>query len=345
MIGDQAEHPENRGVPWLSWLLGAAVLAAVIAAALRLSEERAFVRLAQQAEPRWLAVAVLLQAATYAAQGEIWRLVGDATGCPLSRKTAFELSLAKLFADQALPSAGLSSSILIAKALEERLLPAAAVKASVLINIASYHLAYVIALVGALIIMAWRREANTLVVVTAVVFLLFSMAFSAAVLAIPGRGPTRLPAALRRLRMIRRTIEFLDGADPRLVRSPRVLARAVGLQEAIVVLDAATVWILILALGAVASIGGVFASFMVASLFRTMGVVPGGLGTFEATSVVTLRMIGVEIPVALASTLLFRGLSFWLPMLPGYWISRRAVADHALTADIADRPRNPREDR
>ena len=165
MTGEGAERRwTSRVTRWLSWLLGAALLAAVIAAALHFSEERAFVRLAQQAAPWWLAVAGLLQAATYVAQGGIWRLVGEATGAPLSRRTAFELSLAKLFADQALPSAGLSSSVLIAKALEQRHLPTAAVKASVLINVASYHLAYVIALVGALGIMAWRGQANALVV-------------------------------------------------------------------------------------------------------------------------------------------------------------------------------------
>jgi len=36
-------------------------------------------------------------------------------------------------------------------------------------------------------------------------------------------------------------------------------------------------------------------------------------------------MIGVPLPVALSATLLFRGLSFWLPMLPGVWCSRRVM--------------------
>jgi len=52
--------------------------------------------------------------------GGVWRLVAAAAGDPLSRRTAVELSLAKLFADQTLPSAGLSSSVLVAKALEQR---------------------------------------------------------------------------------------------------------------------------------------------------------------------------------------------------------------------------------
>jgi Mg2+-importing ATPase len=134
---------------------------------------------------------------------------------------------------------------------------------------------------------------------------------------------------LDRFPLLRRMVAFVAGADARLVRSPRVLAEAIGLQGGIMLLDAATVWTLIRALGVTASAPGVFASFMVASLFRAMGIVPGGLGTFEATSVLTLRMLGVDLAVALSATLLFRGLSFWLPMLPGYWFSRRALAAHA----------------
>ena len=69
---------------------------------------------------------------------------------------------------------------------------------------------------------------------------------------------------------------------------------------------------LIRALGVTAPAGAVFTSFMIASLFRTMRIVPGGLGTFEATSVLMLRMVGIDVAVALSATLLFRGLSFCL---------------------------------
>jgi Mg2+-importing ATPase len=69
-------------------------------------------------------------------------------------------------------------------------------------------------------------------------------------------------------------------------------------------------WVLIQSLGTTASPGAVFASFMIASVFRTVGIVPGGIGTFEATSVWTLKRLGVSVPVGLAATLLFRGLSF-----------------------------------
>jgi Mg2+-importing ATPase len=306
-------------------LLGAALLAAVIAATLHISEERAFIRLIERAQPWWLAAAFALQAATYLAQGSIWRRVTTAAGCPLSRSTAFELGLAKLFADQALPSGGLSSAMLITKALERRHVPATAVRASVLVDIASYHAAYGLALLAALGIASQGGYANLFVVTPAVLFLLFSVGLSVTVFVLTGRSHDRFEALTRRSSTARKMLTFVSNADPRLVRSPHVLAGTIGWHAVIVLLDAATVWMLIRALGESVSIGGAFASFMIASLFRTLGVVPGGLGTFEATSVLMLRMIGVDLAVALSATLLFRGLSFWLPMVPGYWFSRRAI--------------------
>ena len=311
---------------WLSWLLGAALLAALVAAGLHFAEERAFVRIVERAEPWWLAAALILQAGTYLAQGGVWRRVALQSGYALARREAFELGLAKLFADQALPSGGLSSSILVDRALAGRDLPSPVVKASVLINLASYYLAYTVALVVALVIVTRRGQGNAIIIVASALFLLFSLGVSGAILVMAG-GRLRVADRFGRVRPVRSAVDYLVAADRGLVRSPRVLAGTVALQGVIILLDAATVWTLILALGERASAAGVFASFMVASLFRTMGIMPGGLGTFEAASVVTLRWAGVDLAAALSATLLFRGLSFWIPMLPGYWCSRRVVSE------------------
>ncbi|MGE0813325.1 MAG: magnesium-translocating P-type ATPase [Vicinamibacterales bacterium] len=309
----------------LPWLVGAALLAAVVGATLHFADERAFVDLVERSEPWWLALAVLLQAATYVAQGAIWRAVVLTCGAALAWPTALTLSLAKLFVDQAVPSGGLSSSVLVAKALEKRGLPPPAVHASILVNIASYHLAYAAALAVALAVLVRHQDASMPVLAAAGVFLAFCAGMSGAVLALAGRPHPRL-AAVRRVPLAGPMLDVLERADGALVRSARLEAVAGAWQAGIVLLDAATMWTLIAALGVRGSAGGVFASFMVASLFRTMGIVPGGLGTFEATSVLTLRIAGVDLATALSATLLFRGLSFWLPMAPGYWCSRRAVA-------------------
>jgi uncharacterized membrane protein YbhN (UPF0104 family) len=70
-IAGRTAYEKTGHAAWLSWMLGGALLVAVIAAALHFSEERAFVRVVQDAEPWWLAVAVFLQVGTYVAQGHL----------------------------------------------------------------------------------------------------------------------------------------------------------------------------------------------------------------------------------------------------------------------------------
>jgi uncharacterized membrane protein YbhN (UPF0104 family) len=80
-----------------------------------------------------------------------------------------------------------------------------------------------------------------------------------------------------------------------------------------------------LAIASGAAAPGVFASFMIASVAATVGPTPLGLGTFESVCVATLAVVGVRLEAALTATLLLRGLTFRLPMLPGLWIARREL--------------------
>jgi Mg2+-importing ATPase len=297
------------------------MLAAVIIAALHFSEERELVRIAERAEPWWLAIAIVLQAGTYFAQGETWRVVTRSVGVVVPWTVAFKLSLAKLFIDQALPSAGISGTIVLARALEQRRVSRPVVMAVVVVDSVSYYAAYVLTLALALLITVAGGYANPLTIVAAIFFMVFSVVLTTAALVLSGRKSAG-PKWLGHIPLLRNVLSLLGEADPTLARSLPLILRSGLFQLAIVLLDAATVWILIRSLGEVASPTGVFASFMVSTLLRTIGIVPGGLGVFEAASVVTLKLAGVSVPVALAATLLFRGLSFWLPMVPGLAFSR-----------------------
>ncbi|MCA9181711.1 MAG: flippase-like domain-containing protein, partial [Planctomycetales bacterium] len=89
--------------------------------------------------------------------------------------------------------------------------------------------------------------------------------------------------------------------------------------------DAATLCVLLFAMAADCHPLIVFASFVAASVVAMIGLVPGGLGTFEGTCVAMLHVHGVSLEAALACTLLSRGFTFWLPMLPGLWLTRREL--------------------
>jgi Mg2+-importing ATPase len=299
------------------------VLGAVVAAALHFSEERDFVRIVRGAQPWWLAAAFVLQAVTYLAQGESWRVLTRAARVALPLSVAYRLSLAKLFVDQAIPSAGISGMVVVGRALERRGIPRAVVMALVVVGTVAYYGAYVVALGAALVIAAARGHASPLILAAALLFAVASLVAIAAFLALAGPSGSA-PRWLGRIPLVRSALGLLREADPRLARSPALIAWTGLFQVAIVLLDAATIWVLIRSLGERASVAGVFASFMISSLLRTIGLLPGDLGIFEAASVLTLRLAGVPIPVALSATLLFRGLSFWLPMVPGLAFSRAA---------------------
>lgn len=297
------------------------MLAAVVISALHFSEEREFVRIAERAQPWWLLVAATLQAGTYLAQGETWRVVTRAAKVPLPRLATYKLSLAKLFVDQALPTGGISGTVVVARALEQRGVSRGVVMAAVVVATVAYYAAYVLTLAVALLVMILEGHANELVLAAALLFIAFSIGVTVSTLILSGRERAA-PRWLARIPLLATAIALLAQADPHLARRACLIVRAGSYQLALVLLDAATMWTLVRALGETASPTGVFGSFMISSLMRTLGILPGGLGAFEAASVLTLKLVGVPVAPALAATLLFRGLTFWLPMVPGLVFSR-----------------------
>ncbi len=304
----------------MSWLVGLAILAAVVAVALHFSEAAQFASLVEQVEPAWLAAALALQAGTYVAQGEIWRSVVRAAGAALPLGVAYKLSLVKLLVDQALPSSGVSGSVVVADALRRRGVAGDVAMAGIVVSSAAYLLAYVIALGIGIVVLVAEDRASAPVVAVGVIFIVAASAAAAAEIALSGRPAQRHRGRIGR--WLGRPLELLASARAKLSHDARLLARATALQVVIVALDCLTLWVLLRALGAAPPLTAVFASFMISTLLRTISIVPGGLGTFEAVLVITLRDAGIAIPLALSATLLFRGLTFWLPMLPGAVLAR-----------------------
>ena len=316
--------PRTRRPPWLLWLLGLAGVIAVVGAAVKYSDAVAFAQIVERARPWWLAIAAVLQLATYVVQGEVWRVMGRRAETRISVVAATELSLFKLFVDQALPSAGLSGAVMIAQALQHRGMTEAAAIATSVVEVVSYYLAFLIALASAVALAAMTGHASALIIVSAIAVAAFAIAVVATILTVAGGRP---PAArlLGRVGVVQRSLDVVRKADRRLVHDRRARVLATLLQLGIIVLDATTIIALVYAMGSDASLTGMFASYVIASVFRMLGVLPGGLGSFEAASVITLHAIGVPTAVALSATLIFRGLSFWLPMLPGLVASRHLV--------------------
>lgn len=306
----------GRATFWLAWGMGLAMLAVVVFATLHFAAGREFLHLIEQAQPWWLALAIVLQTCTYLAQGEIWRFVARAAHLTLPVSVGFKLSLTKLFVNQALPSGGLSGSIIVARVLEQHGFPRSVSMASVLVDGTAYYIAFATAIAAALIMTVAESDVMPLILGSVLLLVAVATGLTARALLL-SRKPNTERSFLLRIPLVRHAILRLSEADPTLTHNSRLLLKSTLAQLVIILLDTSTLWALVRSLGALASPTGVFTSFVASTLLRTLSIVPGGLGVFEAASVVALQRTGISLPVSLAATLLFRGLSFWLPMAPG----------------------------
>lgn len=325
----------------LIWLVGSAACAALILVVTHLSEEQEMLRLLQQIEPVWLLLALALQSCTYLAQGLIWRAAAAAAGHRLPISRALEMSLAMLFINQALPSGGISGMALVSGAVARIGMPRAVVVSAVLLDVSMYYLSYAASMAAALAIAMHHGILPGWVLALMGGFVAVGLGITWLVLTLARKSPVSWPSRLRRFGPAARILDWVDEARPASTQQPCVQLQAFACHVAIFLLDAGTLWVAARSLGVSPGLEAVFASFMVSTLFRTLGVMPGGLGTFETASVMTLKSIGLPLSAGLSATLLFRGLSFWLPMLPGLACSRRLLRQPSVTEDKATFTHSP----
>jgi len=69
--------------------------------------------------------------------------------------------------------------------------------------------------------------------------------------------------------------------------------------------------------------GKVVAVYLVGAAIASIAPTPGGLGALEAALVAGLTAVGSPAGTAVGGVLVFRLLTFWLPILPGAWTLRR----------------------
>lgn len=314
--------------PWrtrISWLSGLLTLAAVVTVALHFTELEHFVELARNAHPVWLLAGLCLQAATYFAAAAVWWVLLRPLGQTLSYLSLVPIGLAKLFTDQALPTGGIVGTLLVVQGLARRCVPSGVAMTTLLLGMTSYYVAYAIAVAAALAFLYIERMLDGAMLAGAAVFGCVAVAVPVAVLAVkrytnvwPFTLAARIPGLAALLEAMREA-----RLRPRRDWAPFLVATL--LQLAVFLLDSVTLWAMLQAVGSPASPVTAFIAFISASVAATIGPMPLGLGTFEAASVAMLNLQGQPVAVALTATLLLRGLTFWLPMLPGLILARREV--------------------
>jgi uncharacterized protein (TIRG00374 family) len=319
----KAESMARSSAKWRRWAIVLILLAAIAGAAFHFGEIEHFAELIRHVHPLWLLAAAGLQALTYLFVATGWWTVLRAAGSPTRITRLFQLSLAKMFTDQAVPAAGLGGSFLMIDRLIAAGVPRGHAAAAFILSTIGYYSGFVVLALAALLLLWLFGKANILLVGVIAVFLLLCFAIPAAWLWLSRRGSRPLPARLARIRPLRSIMETVGEAPPELLGNVWLIARLAFFNAMVFVADAATLSVCLLAIRQPPSLAASYVALIVAQMVVIIGPVPMGLGTFEGTCTGTLRLLGIGFEPALTATLLLRGFTLWLPLIPGMIVTRR----------------------
>ena len=313
-------HPRRN---WQRWALALILLAAIVGAALHFGDLKQFAALLKRAHPAWLLAAAGLQGLTYAFVAAGWYVILEAGGSHLRLRRLFSLALAKLFTDQAVPTAGVGGNVLMVDQLIACGIPRGHAAAALILSMIGYYAGFALLGVGALGVLWWEGKATWLLGGTIGIFLLVAFAIPALALWLRRRGRKPMPRWVQRIAPLRRTLETVGEAPSDLLRDVPLLLKVTILNALVLVADAATLWVCLFALGTPDDFATAYVAMIIAQIAVTLGPVPLGLGAFEGACAGMLRLLGVGFEAAIAATLLLRGFTLWLPLIPGLFATRR----------------------
>jgi uncharacterized protein (TIRG00374 family) len=308
---------------WRTWLLALLLVAALAFAGFHWGDVKKFAELLSKARPLWLLGALGLQLGTYLTLAFEWGLVLRAGKCAAPFGRLLPLTVTKHFADQMVPTAGMSGNVVVVDRLTALGASKGTAVAAVILTIIAYYASYAVTAIAALTLLWWRGSTSSLIVSVMVAFFAIAAAIPALALWLQKSGDDALPRRLERFGALRDLSEMIAEAPSRLVRDRRLIGKMTLLNGIAFALDALTMQFCLFALGVQAPFAAAFAGFIMASIVTTLGPIPMGLGSFEAVSVGTLRAMGVPLEAAISATLLFRGFTLWVPLIPGTITARR----------------------
>lgn len=300
-------------------------LAGVVTFVLNISELGAFAEQISRARPSWLLLAVGAQGWAFFFQSLVWWRVLRRLGHPRPLTDLFTLSIGKLFADQTLPSAGLSGAFFIMLALTGRGVPREDAFVAFVFGAASFIAAFVIAVVASFAFLSLHHNAPSFLADGAgLLYLLGGLAVLVLAVTVALKTPP-IRAWLARKGAVFRLAELAGPTVVRISAEKSLFFSFVLLQLAARAADGVTLWLAFRAIGETAAIEACLVGVSIASLAATLAPTPMGIATFEAGLVATLSTLGVSLESALTTTLFYRGLTLWAPLALGFFIVQREL--------------------
>lgn len=109
----------------------------------------------------------------------------------------------------------------------------------------------------------------------------------------------------------------LSAASRTMVHRPKQLALLSGWALVLHAINLYGLWALVKAYGQLIPLGGLIAAFGMGIIFFVIAVIPEGVAVVEAVMTLVFSSVGMSVHTAIAITMVFRGVNFWLPLAIG----------------------------
>ena len=340
MPTEPAEEKPEFGLPKIPILpLLVSFLIIIGASALafaRFGDFGRFLETAKRAEPWWLVAAVGFQVLTYVSAGEVWNVAVRGAGHPLRSRILARLAIERLTVDQFMPSAGVAGHVGTLRAMLHFGVPTPVAMEALFVDLLSHYAAYVTAAAVAFSVLATHQDVTPIVLLSLGAFAVIAIVvFTGTVLFLRNHDWIhRLPKWISDCNLVARLIRSVAQVNAKRILTWGVFLESTLFQLAIFILDGATLWATLRAVGVHASILVTFSAYVIAMVAGTVLFIPGGVGVFEVGAVTTLVGFGIPFEGAFAATLLLRGLTLWIPLIPGSVLAHKDLV--SAPSHIAD---------
>ncbi|PWB74012.1 MAG: hypothetical protein C3F07_08655 [Anaerolineales bacterium] len=295
----------------------------------------------QQGQWDWILAAFISQTIYFIAFTASYQAAFAALDIRIRTRDLLPVTLGSLFVNMVVPAGVAGGTALFAQELSRRGKSSARTATGVLLQLIADLTAFVFILVPGLIYLFYEHDLKSYEIVTAILLLMVIAALSATLLL----GIWK-PAWLERVfdwfqravngifQRLRRSLpleedwarnnagEFVE-ASRAVAGSPSGLMRTVLVAFLAHLLDITTLYILFRAFNQPIGLGVLVAGYAVGILFWIVSITPQGIGVVEGVMALTFTSLGISGAVATTVVLAFRGLTFWIPMLLGYFAVQR----------------------
>ena len=323
-----------------------ATCAALILVYLRFSEVRLIKNIFLSVSHVWLAMILFFQILTYYFSALTYRDAFRMKDLRLSVKTLLPLTLIVQFVTQAIPTGGLSGELFFIHYLRRYNLTYTQSFSRAFLEVMTLYVAYIFTFIASLIILFSHGIFKTfpLLWLFVYIFILFFSLVAFFFLAIQKtHRPNWVSDLVKSLRslfsytfferikrngFVSKYIHYaMDLKEEMkntldidfLISKSRLFFMSTLWQLLLLIANGITVYYIARAVGVHISMQAAFVVFVLPKLLSIISIVPGALGIYELGMTGALIAFNVSPSSAIAITLVFRALTFWLPMPIG-WI-------------------------